>query len=293
MKAKLFSGTGVALVTPFKDGQVDFLALEKVINNCIDGGLEFLVSMGTTGESATLSKSEKLEVLNKTAEITRNRVPLVAGFGGNHTQAIIDSIRAFDFSKYEGILSVVPAYNKPTQGGIYEHFKAIGDVAPKPVILYNVPGRTSKNMTAETTLKLAHENSIFCAVKEASGDLVQIMQIMKNKPESFGVLSGDDVLTLPMLSFGADGVISVIANALPREYSDMVRLGLAGQFKAAAEKHLALIDLIDLLFVEGNPAGVKAAMEILGLGPVGLRLPLVPVSASTYRKIESELNSFL
>ncbi|MEM6724994.1 MAG: 4-hydroxy-tetrahydrodipicolinate synthase [Bacteroidota bacterium] len=287
--ANTFKGTGVALVTPFKDGQVDYNALEKVVEHCIAGGLEFLVSLGTTGESVTLSKEEKLKVLNVTAEIAHTRIPLVAGFGGNNTQAIIDSINSFDFKQYDGILSVVPAYNKPTQEGIYQHFKAIGAVAPRPVILYNVPGRTSKNMTAETTLRLAHENSIFCAVKEASGDLVQVMKIVKDRPKGFLVLSGDDVLTLPMLSFGADGVISVIANALPQQYSDMVRLGLSGNFEAAGKAHLELIELIDLLFVDGNPAGVKAALEILGVSSVGLRLPLVPVTPATYTAIEKQL----
>ncbi|MEM6726291.1 MAG: 4-hydroxy-tetrahydrodipicolinate synthase [Bacteroidota bacterium] len=291
MTANTFKGTGVALVTPFKDRQVDYDALEKVIEHCIAGGLEFLVSMGTTGESVTLSKEEKIKVLNATGEIANNRIPLVAGFGGNNTQATIDAIKTFDFKQYEGILSVSPAYNKPTQEGIYQHFRAIGEVAPRPVILYNVPGRTSKNMTAETTLRLAHESSIFCAVKEASGDLVQVMQIVKNRPEGFLVLSGDDVLTLPMLSFGGDGVISVIANALPQQYSDMVRAGLSGNFKLAGELHLKLIDLIDLMFVDGNPAGVKAALEILGVCQVGLRLPLVPVSPATYKTIEKGLSA--
>lgn len=277
------------MVTPFKDGQVDYDALEQVIEHCIAGGLEFLVSMGTTGESVTLSTKEKLQVLQVTGEIAHTRIPLVAGFGGNNTQAIIDSISNFDFKHYEGILSVSPAYNKPTQEGIYQHFKAIGAIAPRPVILYNVPGRTSKNMTAETTLRLAHENSIFCAVKEASGDLVQVMKIVRDRPEGFLVLSGDDILTLPMLSFGGDGVISVIANALPQQYSDMVRKALSGNFEEAGKAHLSMINLIDLLFVDGNPAGVKAALEILGVCPVGLRLPLVSVTEGTYTAIKKEL----
>ncbi len=284
-----FRGTGVALVTPFKNGKIDFDALEKVINFNINGDVDFLVSLGTTGESPTLSKEEKLNILSFTAEITNDRVPLVAGFGGNNTAAVIQAIKGFHFSKYDAILSVSPAYNKPTQKGIIKHFEAIVQEAPKPVILYNVPSRTGSNMTAETTLHLAHSNSKFMAVKEASGNQQQVMQIVKDKPNHFLVLSGDDLITLPMLSFGIDGVISVVANAFPKRFSDMVRFGLDDNFETARQLHFSLMDIIQLLFVDGNPPGVKAALEILGIGTKEVRLPLAEMPDHSYKKMETAI----
>ncbi len=284
-----FRGTGVALVTPFKNGQIDYEALERVIEHTIQGGLEFLVSLGTTGESVTLSWEESVDVLNFTIKIIAGRVPLVAGFGANNTQAVIEKMKQFHFEGVDAILSVSPYYNKPTQEGIYRHYMTLAEAAPKPIIIYNVPGRTSSNITAETTLRLAHASNKFIAVKEASGDLLQCMEIVKRKPDNFLVLSGDDFLTLPMLSFGMDGVISVIANSQPREFSDMVRAGLAGDFNTASQLHYSLLDIMNLLFVEGNPAGVKAALEILGICSKEVRLPLVEMTEATARKMQAAI----
>ena len=288
MKNK-FRGTGVALVTPFVGGTVDFEGLSRVIEHCIEGGVEYLVSLGTTGESATLTPQESLEVLEFTTKTIAERVPLVAGFGGNNTQAIIDKIKAFHFEGVDAILSVSPYYNKPTQEGIYRHYMALAEVAPRPIIIYNVPSRTGSNITAETTLRLAHASDKFIAVKEASGNLVQCMNIVSAKPDNFLVLSGDDAITLPMLSFGIDGVISVIANACPRPFSDMVRHGLNGDFKAASKLHFDLLEMMDLIFVEGNPAGVKAALELEGICSKEVRLPLVELSEKTYAQMKLSL----
>ena len=284
---KLFTGTGVALVTPFKNGKVDFEGLKKLINHNIQGGVEFLVSLGTTGESVTLSKSEKHAVLDFTVKTASGRVKIVAGFGGNDTSAVIDSIKAYHFNGIDGILSASPAYNKPTQEGIFQHFMAIEKVAPRPVIIYNVPGRTASNISAETTLRLANASNKFVAIKEASGNLAQCMQIVKGeKPADFSVLSGDDNLTLPMLAFGMDGLISVVANAYPSEYSDMVRAGLSGNFVEARALHYKFMDLVDLLFVDGNPAGIKATLDFIDICGQELRLPLVPVTKPTLNAIE-------
>ena len=285
--SKLFTGTGVALVTPFKNGKVDFEGLERLINHNIEGGVEFLVSLGTTGESVTLSQSEKHAVLDYTIKIVAGRVKIVAGFGGNNTSAVIDNIKAYHFRGIDGILSASPAYNKPTQEGIFQHFMAIAKVAPRPVIIYNVPGRTASNITAQTTLRLANASNIFVAIKEASGNLAQCMQIVNGeKPLGFSVLSGDDNLTLPMLAFGMDGLISVVGNAYPMEYSNMVRAGLKGDFSEARKLHYRLMDLVDLLFVDGNPAGIKATLDLLGICSQDLRLPLVPVTKPTLNAIE-------
>jgi len=277
-----FRGTGVALVTPFTNSAVDFAGLERVINHCISGGVEYLVSLGTTGESATLNPTESLEVLEFTSKTIAGRVPLVAGFGGNNTQAVIDKIKAFHFEGVDAILSVSPYYNKPTQEGIYRHYMVLAEVAPRPIIIYNVPSRTGSNIAAETTLRLAHASKKFIAVKEASGNLIQCMNIVKNKPDNFLVLSGDDAITLPMLSFGIDGLISVVANAFPRPSSDMVRHGLEGNFKAAAKLHFDLLEIMDLLFVEGNPAGVKAALDVQNICSKEVRLPLAKLSEKNY-----------
>lgn len=276
---KQLRGTGTALVTPFTSGfRIDFESLGKVINHNIEGGVDFLVSLGTTGESATLTWEEKVQVLEFTAEKINGRVPLVAGFGGYSTDAVVKAVKGFHFSGIEAILSVSPYYNKPTQEGIYQHYKALSDVAPVPVILYNVPGRTGSNIKAETTLRMAHELPNIAAVKEASGDLVQCMEIVRDKPDDFIVLSGDDALTLPLLSFGFDGVISVIANAFPQQFSDMTRFALEGDFKEASKLHLKLLNMMKLLFTDGNPGGAKYALQCLGLCQNYLRLPLVPVN---------------
>lgn len=280
--SKLFRGTGVALVTPFKNGAIDFDGLERLINHNIEGGVEFLVSLGTTGESVTLTEKEKHAVLDFTVSVTAERIPIVAGFGGNNTTAVIESIKTYHFDGIAGILSASPAYNKPSQEGIFQHFMAIAKVSPCPIILYNVPGRTASNMSAATTLRLANASDKFVAVKEASGNLAQCMQIVNGKkPANFSVLSGDDNLTLPMLACGMDGLISVVGNAYPKLYSDMVRAGLAGDFEAARKIHYSLMDLVDLLFVDGNPAGVKHVLNCLDICGEELRLPLVPATAPT------------
>jgi len=284
-----FRGTGVALVTPFTSGVVDFEGLRAVIEHCIEGGVEHLVSLGTTGESATLTPTESLEVLEFTTKTIAGRVPLVAGFGGNNTQAIIDKIKAFHFEGVDAILSVSPYYNKPTQEGIYRHYMALAEIAPRPIVIYNVPSRTGSNIAAETTLRLAHASEKFIAVKEASGNLIQCMNIIKGKPDNFLVLSGDDAITLPMLSFGIDGVISVVANAFPRPFSDMVRHGLSGDFKAASKHHFDLLEIMDLLFVEGNPAGVKAALELQNICSKEVRLPLVELSEKNYTNMKNAI----
>jgi 4-hydroxy-tetrahydrodipicolinate synthase len=284
---KLFTGTGVALVTPFKNGAVDYDGLERLINHNIQGEVEFLVSLGTTGESVTLSEEEQHAVLDFTVKVVAGRVSIVAGFGGSDTAALIQKIKHYHFKGIDGILSASPAYNKPTQEGIYQHFMAIAAIAPRPIILYNVPGRTASNMTAETTLRLANASDKFVAVKEASGSLAQCMEIVHGaKPAHFSVLSGDDNLTLPMLACGMDGLISVIGNAYPQGYSDMVRACLAGDFAKARTLHYSFMNLVDLLFVDGNPAGVKYALQQLGVCGEELRLPLVPATESTKKSMD-------
>ncbi len=288
-----FKGTGVALVTPFRGGAVDYPGLERVVNHCIGGGVEYLVSLGTTGEAATLTAEEADKVLDFTIQTIAGRVPLVAGFGGNNTQAVINKIQQRDFAGIDAILSVSPYYNKPTQEGIYRHYMALAEVAPHPIIIYNVPSRTGSNITAETTLRLAKAHKKFIAVKEASGDLAQCMHIVKHKPDDFLVLSGDDILNLPMLSFGTDGIISVVANAFPKAFSDLTRHALAGNFKTAAQLHFSLLDIIGLLFVEGNPAGVKAALQLQDICSKEVRLPLVELSKETHQKMSEAISKLL
>ena len=290
---KKLKGTGVALVTPFqKEGSIDFKSFEKLIEHVIKGGVEFLVPLGTTGESVTLTKDEKNAVLDFVIEINAQRLPIVLGLGGNNTQEIIDSIKHTDFEKVDAILSVSPYYNKPTQRGIYQHYKMIASASPVPVILYNVPGRTSSNISAETTLALANDVENIIGVKEASGNLEQCMEIIKNKPKDFLVLSGDDALTLPLISLGADGVISVVANAFPKDFSELTRQCLEGNFDKARKLHYKLTEIISLLFIEGNPAGVKCALEILKISPSNLRLPLVNVSKATYNKMATLIEGY-
>lgn len=292
MDYKQFIGTGVAIVTPFRnDGSVDFKSLGKLLEHVIKGGVNYIVALGTTGESVTLSKDEKKAVVNFVTDTVSGRMPVVVGIGGNNTQEILDAINHNDLNSVDAILSVGPYYNKPSQPGFYAHFKAIAENSPLPVILYNVPGRTGSNITAETTVRLARAFKNIIGIKEASGNLMQVMAIMKNKPRNFLVISGDDALTLPMLALGGTGAISVIANACPRPFAEMVSHALKGNYEKAAVLHYKLYELMNALFEEGNPSGVKAALEILKVSQNNLRLPLVPVSEGLYKKIEGILRS--
>lgn len=291
--SELFKGTGVAIVTPFhKHGTIDFGSFGNLIEHLISNNIDYIVVMGTTGESVTLSKDEKNALIQFSIDTINKRVPLVIGIGGNNTQAIIDTIKNTEFDGIDGILSVAPYYNKPQQRGLYLHYKSIASASPVPVILYNVPGRTSVNMTAETTLKLAHEFSNIVAIKEASGNFAQCMEIIRNKPPHFLVISGDDNLTLPLLALGADGVISVVANAFPAEFSEMVRAGLNGDFNRARFIHYQLVPIMEALFADGNPAGIKAALSILGFIQNNLRLPVVKVNQTVFKQIETLIQEY-
>ncbi len=282
-----FAGTGVAIITPFKkDLSIDFEGLEKQIEHLIANGINYLIVLGTTGESVTQTESEKEELVKFIVEKVNKRIPIVLGVGGNNTQAIVDKIKKTDFNQIDAILSVAPYYNKPTQEGLYQHFKAIAEACPVDIILYNVPGRTCSNIKAETTIRLARDFNNIVAIKEASGDFSQVMNIVNDKPKDFIVVSGDDAITLPLMSIGVSGVISVVANALPKEFSDMVQLALNNKFNEAEEIHYRLLEFINYLFVEGNPGGIKAALEILGIIENNLRLPLIPVSKQTYEKLD-------
>ncbi|MBN2274432.1 MAG: 4-hydroxy-tetrahydrodipicolinate synthase [Bacteroidales bacterium] len=288
MSQKSFTGTGVAIVTPFRnDCSIDFKSLEKILEHIISGGVDYAVVLGTTGESVTLSRDEKKAVINFVIDTVDKRIPVVVGIGGNNTQEILNNISSTEFDNIDAVLSVSPYYNKPSQQGIYQHFKAITTASPVPVIVYNVPGRTGSNITAETTLRLAHDFSSIVAIKEASGNLGQIMQIVKNKPKNFHVISGDDALTLPMISVGAAGVISVVANAFPKEFSSMVNYALKGEIAKASILHYKLLDIINALFEEGSPSGIKAVLEILKYARNNVRLPLAPVSEKHYAKLEA------
>ncbi|MEJ7558701.1 MAG: 4-hydroxy-tetrahydrodipicolinate synthase [Pedobacter sp.] len=286
-----FHGTGVALVTPFKaDGSVDFDGLSNLINYLVDGKVEYLISLGTTGEASTLNKDEKKKIWEFTAEINNGRLPLVAGIGGNDTLAVAKEIKEFDITGYDAILSASPYYNKPTQEGIYQHYKYLSESSELPLFLYNVPGRTGSNMTSDTTCRLATDCKNIIGMKEASGSFDQFNQIMRDKPKDFLLISGDDPVALPMISLGAVGVISVIGNALPKQLSDMVRLCLQGDYNAALPLHLNLIEFTRLMFLEGNPAGAKAALKHFGVCEDHLRLPLVKVSAQLSSEIITECN---
>jgi 4-hydroxy-tetrahydrodipicolinate synthase len=275
-------GTGVALITPFKkDLSIDFDALGRIIDHCITGGIEYLVALGTTGESVTLSKEEKKDVYAFIAKHTNGRVPLVAGLGGNSTNEVLETIQHFDFTAFDAILSVSPYYNKPTQEGIFQHYMKVQQMCPIPIILYNVPGRTGSNMTASTTLRLANASEKFAAVKEASGNPEQFMDLLNEKPADFDIISGDDNLTLPFLAMGMTGVISVIGQAYPQKFSTMVRLGLDGKFEEARQIHYQLYNLMKGIFIEGNPGGVKYVMSKMGLCENVVRLPLAPISATS------------
>lgn len=279
-------GMGVALVTPFSANKdIDFPALERVIDHVVDNGADFLVALGTTGETPTLSAKEKRKVKDFIREKNNNRLPLVLGAGGNNTSEVIRELQEEDLSGYSAILSVVPPYNKPTQEGIYLHFKAIAEASPLPVVLYNVPGRTGVNMTADTTLRLAREIDGIIGIKEASGDIHQIQRLLREKPDGFTVLSGDDAMTYPLMALGAQGVISVLGNAYPKEFSDMVHLCLEGNYIEAVDIHFKFRDIIRLMFADGNPAGVKCVMHDMGLIENELRLPLIPVCKDTATEI--------
>ncbi len=281
---------GVALITPFnEDGTIDFPALARLIEYQIQNGIDYLVVLGTTAETPTLTEDEKTRVRAFVIEKVKGRVPIVLGLGGNNTQAIVDSLKTQDFDGIDAILSVVPYYNKPSQEGIYQHYKAIASATKLPVILYNVPGRTGVNMTAETTLRLARDFDNIVAIKEASGNITQMDDIIKNKPSDFMVISGDDGITFPLITLGAVGVISVIGNAFPREFSRMVRLALNGDYASALTIHHRFTELFSLLFVDGNPAGVKCLLHAMGYIQNQLRLPLVPTRITTYEKIRDVL----
>ncbi len=286
---KQFKGTGIAIITPFTPGgNIDFPALGRLIEYWIKGGVEYLVVMGTTGESVTLEKEEKTELFEFCAAQIAGRVPLVIGIGGNYTDAVVKNFDLFDLSKASAVLSVSPYYNKPNMNGVYEHFSRVARKSPLPVILYNVPGRTGSNMTAEVTLKLASEFSNILGVKEASGNMDQISRIIKQKPrEDFLVISGDDNLTLPILASGGDGVISVVANAYPKKFSRMVRHCLQGNFSEARPLHYELFDFTNLLFADGSPGGIKTALQEMGFCTDSLRLPLMPPSESVADSIRS------
>ncbi len=288
----LLRGTGTAIVTPFKkNGDVDFDALEKLINFNISNGVEYLVSLGTTGETPTLTKTEKLEIAEFTYENVNNRVPIVVGIGGNNTLDVIDVLNSFPLSKAAAVLSASPYYNKPSQEGIFQHYKAIAKASPKPIILYNVPGRTGSNISATTTLRLAKENNIF-GIKEASGNMVQCMHIMQSMPNDFLFVSGDDHIALPLLACGSDGVISVASNCFPKDFSEMIRLGLKDEYASARLLHYKCLQGIDLLFEENNPAGVKAFLHELALIENVVRLPVVPLSEAVHQKIKAFLKDY-
>lgn len=289
-----FRGTGVAIITPFnQDKSIDYNALERLVEYLITNGVDYLVVQGTTGESVTLTNEEKKQVLAFVIKINNNRLPIVLGLGGNNTQSIIDALSTTNFTGVDALLSVSPYYNKPTQEGIYQHYKAIAEKSPLPIILYNVPGRTSSNITASTTLRLANDFKNIIAVKEASGNLEQCMEIIQQKPEGFLVISGDDALTLPFVASGGDGVISVIANAFPKGFSDMVNEALNGNIENARKLHYQHFEIINYLFCDGNPAGIKATLKVLGITGDTVRLPLVNVTAATFEKIKSLTNKII
>lgn len=287
-----FIGTGVALVTPFrKDFSVDTEALTRIVNHVVNGGVEYLVVLGTTAESATLSNEEKELVIDTVVKANNMRLPLVLGVGGNNTSKVVEELRTRDFSAFDGILSVSPYYNKPTQEGIYQHFKAIAEVSPLPVILYNVPGRTASNMLPTTVVKLANEFENIVAIKEAAGDIVQAMKLIQMAPKEFLVISGDDMITLPMVLAGGAGVISVIGEGFPKEFSEMVRLGLNRKVDEAYKLHYLLADSIDMIFEQGNPGGIKEVFKSLGLSENTVRLPLVNVNEDLASRINKFTNS--
>lgn len=290
----LFTGTGVALITPFRRGQetVDFTKLEALIEHIITSGVDYIVALGTTSEAATMTDSERAAVKEFIVETVAGRVPIMLGLGGNNTLAVTDTINRTNFDGIAGILSVTPYYNKPNQRGLLAHYRSVAEASPVPVVMYNVPGRTGVNIAAETTLAIAAECPNVIGIKEASGNISQVMEILRNRPAGFRVISGDDALTYPLLALGADGVISVIANALPKETSDMVHLALKGDFKHALQLHYRLLPLMHAIFDEGNPTGIKALLESQGRITNILRLPLVKASKQLTNKLTTLYNEF-
>ena len=283
-------GVGVALITPFKqDGSVDYNALSRLVNYQLQNGTDYLVVLGTTAETPTLNETEKKEIVDLVVTRVSGRIPIIVGEGGNNTNAIVENLKHNDYHGIDAVLSVTPYYNKPSQEGLYHHYKAIAEASPLPVILYNVPGRTGVNMSAETTLRIANEFKNVIAIKEASGNISQMDAIIKRKPADFDVISGDDGVTFPLITLGAIGVISVIGNAFPKEFSRMVRLALEGDFASALSIHHSFNELFDLLFVDGNPAGVKCMLSMMGYIENVLRLPLVPTRITTYEQIRNVL----
>lgn len=292
MARNIFRGLGIALVTPFTpDGQVDYKSLKRLVEYQIDNGADFLCILATTGETPCLTQDEKEKITQLVKDVNHGRLPILKGCGGNNTAAVVEELRTADWSGIDGILSVCPYYNKPSQEGLYQHFKAIAESSPLPVVLYNVPGRTGINLKPETTVRLANDCENIVAVKEASGSLEQVDEIIKNKPQRFDVLSGDDALTFSMVASGAAGVISVIGNALPKEFSRMIRLEFQGEYEPARKIHHMFTELYSLLFVDGNPAGVKALLHEMGFIENQLRLPLVPTKVSTLQKMAEILKS--
>lgn len=292
MARNIFKGLGVALVTPFTtEGEVDYKALKRLVEYLIQNGADFLCILATTGETPCLSTDEKNKIKQLVIDVNRGRVPILIGCGGNNTRAVVEELKTADWTGIDGILSVCPYYNKPSQEGLYQHFKAIAEASPLPVVLYNVPGRTGINMKSETTVRLANDCENIVAIKEASGSLEQVDEIIKNKPDRFDVISGDDALTFSMVASGAAGSISVIGNALPREVSRMIRLEFKGEYEGARTIHHRFTELYSLLFVDGNPAGVKALLHEMGFIENVLRLPLVPTRITTLQKMTEILKT--
>ncbi|MBK8701602.1 MAG: 4-hydroxy-tetrahydrodipicolinate synthase [Saprospiraceae bacterium] len=287
-----FKGTGVAIITPFKNGEIDFNAMTRVIEHVISGGVEFIVALGSTGETATLDEKESRLVLDHVITTVNQRVPVVAGnFAGNNTKDLCRYIKSFDFTGIDAVLSSSPAYVKPSQEGIFQHYTALAEACPRPIILYNVPGRTRSNMEWETTVRLAESNPAFIGIKEASGDLIQATRIIKNRPKGFFVTSGDDEVALPMVACGGEGVISVIANAFPGSFSSMIRAALNEDYIEARKLNFQTYDLHKWLYIEGNPVGIKSAMEILGFCTNEVRLPLAKMSAHNYSLLEKAVHA--
>jgi len=283
-------GSGAAIITPFNSQRkLDKEALKRLVDFWADGGLDVLVVLGTTGESVTLSTSEKQDIIDSVIDFNKGRCALMLGVGGNNTAQVCEDVAKADLKHFEAVLSVAPYYNKPSQEGFFQHYKAVSEASAKPILLYNVPGRTGSNMTADTTLRLANECPNICGIKEASGNLEQIMQIIRQKPEHFLVISGDDALTLPIIAAGGDGVISVVANAFPREFTQLVQASLAGNFVLARKYHYQLLEFARLIFAEGNPSGVKAALKIMNICDETVRLPLTNISPSLFGSIEREV----
>jgi 4-hydroxy-tetrahydrodipicolinate synthase len=290
MARNIFKGLGIALITPFTtDGEVDYKSLKRLVEYQLDNGADFLCILATTGEAPCLTKAEKDEITVFIKQIVNGRIPILKYCGGNNTAAVVDEIKTTDWSGIDGILSICPYYNKPSQEGLYQHFKAIAEASPLPIVLYNVPGRTGVNMTAATTVRIAKDFSNVVGVKEASGSLEQVDEIIKNKPDNFDVISGDDALTFSMIASGAAGVISVIGNALPKEFSRMIRLEFKGEYEPARKIHHMFTELYSLLFVDGNPAGCKALLNDMGMIENELRLPLVPTTIKTKQKMSDIL----